>query len=291
MKPISQLLAALSAQEIQLRSTTFFAPCTTGGQVRTRISGLVYTFRPAPASFAGWGWFQPLNAQTAQVIELASPVVIDEYLKRLPKFHLRLIFQLRDLTWLAYPSFEGDIRQRLSRSGDLLFQGLKSPVKPIVVHLVAEGQPFDQILARQQGAIWWFHELDRLADPRQAEFLRRALHQGTAPAELQFSGLTPEMRTAYQLAFATAFPMPQPEQAAQRLQAALAMGGGALHSFQDQGDYWTVEWQTRDGQQHVSAIAKADLTVLSAGICLSDLDQDFDLQSLVGVVEQQDEYN
>ncbi|OUC12618.1 MAG: hypothetical protein B0A82_21570 [Alkalinema sp. CACIAM 70d] len=286
MKPISQLLATLSAQEIQLRSTLFLAPCTTGGQVCTRISGLMYSFRPTPASFTGWGWFQPLNAQTAQVIEIASPLVVDEYLKRLPKFHLRLIFQLRDLIWLAYPSFEGDMQQRLSRTEDLLSQEFKNSVQPIVVHLVAEGQPFDQILARRQGKIWWFHELDRLADPRQAESLRQALHQGTAPAELQFSGLTPEMRTAYQLAFATTFPTPQPEQ---RLQAALAMGGGTLHSFQDQGDYWTVEWHTRDGQHHVSAIAKADLTVLSAGICLSDLDQDFDLQSLVGVVEQRDE--
>ena len=35
------------------------------------------------------------------------------------------------------------------------------------------------------------------------------------------------------------------------------------------------------------AIAKSELTVVSAGICLSGRDRDFDLQSLVGVVERQ----
>jgi hypothetical protein len=37
-----------------------------------------------------------------------------------------------------------------------------------------------------------------------------------------------------------------------------------------------------------SAIAKTDLTVVSSGICLSGRVRDFDLQSLVGVMEQQD---
>lgn len=40
--------------------------------------------------------------------------------------------------------------------------------------------------------------------------------------------------------------------------------------------------------RHTSAIAKADLTVVSSGICLSGRDRDFDLQSLVGVIEHQE---
>jgi len=98
--------------------------------------------------------------------------------------------------------------------------------------------------------------------------------------------LTPELRTAYQLASqqAAGFKAYYNER---RLRGALAMGGGELEAFQDRGDYWLVEWTTRQGENHTSAIAKKDLTVISAGICLDERDRDFDLQSLVGVVEGQ----
>ncbi len=74
----------------------------------------------------------------------------------------------------------------------------------------------------------------------------------------------------------------------QRLDTALRTGGGHLRQFQDRGEYYLVEWTTANGEQHTSAIAKGDLTVISSGICLSGQDRDFDLQSLVGVIEQRE---
>ncbi|NEP55457.1 MAG: amino acid adenylation domain-containing protein [Symploca sp. SIO2G7] len=72
-----------------------------------------------------------------------------------------------------------------------------------------------------------------------------------------------------------------------RLQQTFCVGGGELREFRDRGEYWQVEWTTSDGQHHSSAIDKDELTVISSGICLSGYDRDFDLQSLVGVIEQQ----
>jgi hypothetical protein len=72
----------------------------------------------------------------------------------------------------------------------------------------------------------------------------------------------------------------------QRLDEALRLGGGKLVDFRDRDDTWMVEWATRDGERHVSIVTKHDLTVASSGICLSGRDRDFDLQSLVGVVER-----
>jgi hypothetical protein len=63
-----------------------------------------------------------------------------------------------------------------------------------------------------------------------------------------------------------------------------------LRQHQDRGDYWLVTWATPDGEVHTSAIAKHDLTVLSAGICLSDRDTDFDLASLVGVMRDRPDW-
>ncbi|MDX2232056.1 MAG: hypothetical protein NW220_20650 [Leptolyngbyaceae cyanobacterium bins.349] len=97
--------------------------------------------------------------------------------------------------------------------------------------------------------------------------------------------MTPEMRSLYELATQQIEEFAQPQRDEKRLRQALKLGGGELHQFQDRGDYWTVDWTTSDGVRHTSAIAKDDLTVVSSGICLSGRDRDFDLQSLVGVME------
>jgi hypothetical protein len=275
---IRKLLSQLSAQEEQLRSTQFLAPCVCGGRVRTRVAGLVYTFRPEPRDFGGWALFQPVSANTAAVIEEAGLPLVAEYLKRLPALRLRLVHALKERSWLAYPVNESDARQRWGNA------------RPVPAHLVSEGAAFEVIVARWDGGAWWFEEVDRRADPQEAERLRAAMRAVTPPEQVRFPGITPEMRSAYDLAAQQAREfqaLMQPRREEARLREALRLGGGALREFRDRGDFWLVEWTTRDGERHTSAIAKRELTVVSAGICLSGRDRDFDLQSLVGVVDRQ----
>ena len=187
-----------------------------------------------------------------------------------------LVDRLQKQTWLAYPVNESDAKQRLGMA------------KPVPVHLVSDGVQFDRVIARFDGSSFWFEDSDRRADPLAAEELRKALKKVTPPKKLRFKGMTPEMRTAYDLVARKKIEFMkqmQQETDEQRLQEALKMGGGELRSFRDRADYWQVEWVTGDGHRHSSAIAKNDLTVISSGICLSGLDRNFDLQSLVGVIE------
>jgi hypothetical protein len=100
--------------------------------------------------------------------------------------------------------------------------------------------------------------------------------------------MTPEMRSLYELVTGRMEGFAQPQRDEKQLRQALQLGGGALQSFQDRGDYWTVNWTTADGMRHTSGILKTDLTVMSSGICLSGRDRDFDLQSLIGVIENQE---
>lgn len=302
MADIDKLLSELASQETQLQHTEFLAPCVPGGQVRTSVANLIYTFTPQPRDFEGWGIFRPVDEKIAEVVDEASLPQLGEYLKLLKPLRLRLAYPLRSLTWLAYPINESDMQQRLRW------------VKPVPVHLVSEGAVFEPIIARFDGSAFWFDQIDRRAEPQPTEQLREQLQQLTFANQVRFSGMTPEMVTVYELVLQQtpayqqqeahrrqvreAQTRPQPPQIRsnrggatfqptdeQRLQDALEMGGGQLRTFRDRGEFWQVEWTTGDGEHHTSAITKGDLTVISSGICLSGCDRDFDLQSLVGVIE------
>lgn len=276
MVDIRNLLGQLAAQETQLCDTQFLAPCTRNGRVRTRVGGMVYTFKPKPRNFEGWGIFQPVNEKIAAVVDEPSLPQLTEYLQLLVPIRLQLAYALQGQTWLAYPVNESDARQRIG------------VVRPVPVHLVSDGASFEPIIARWDGQSWWFEDIDRRADPLPSEELRKALKKVISPQEIRFKGMTPEMRTVYELVaqqteeFSEKFQKRRDEN---RLREALEMGGGQLREFRDRDDYWLIEWTGVDGEHHTSAIAKNDLTVVSSGICLSGLDREFDLQSLVGVVE------
>ncbi len=273
---IRKLLHQVASAEAQLRSTQFLAPCVRDGRVRTRVAGMVYTFTPQPQQFEGWGIFQPATEQSATLVETADLPQIAAYLQHFPTLRLRLANRLQCQTWLAYPVNEVDMRQRFN------------VLKPVPVHLVTEGVPFEQIIARWNGNSCWFEDIDRRSDPEIHETLQSAIKQLVPTEQLQFKGITPEMRSLYELVAQRIEGFAQPQRDEKRLQQALKRGGGELHQFHDRGDYWTVDWTTADGTRHTSAIAKDDLTVVSSGICLSGRDRDFDLQSLVGVMEQRE---
>lgn len=272
---IRELLNQLADQEQQLEATQFLAPCVRQGKIRTRVAGLLYTFMAQDPQFEGWGIFQPVNERIAQLIEPAEFFQVADYLQQFPEMRLRLAKKLKGQSWLTYPMNEADMQQRMGR------------VKPVVVHLVTEGDRFEQIIARYDGSAFWFEAIDRRADPQVAEALQTAFADQIPVEQLQWKGLTPEMRSVYQLVTKLAVNSAARSDEA-RLQQALRQGGGILEGFQDRGDYWMVEWTTANGESHTSAIAKQDLTVVSSGICLSGRDREFDLQSLVGVIEQRE---
>lgn len=273
MNDIFNLLNKIADREKQLQSTQFIAPCVKGGKVRTKVDNIIYTFTPKGRKFEGWGIFQPKSDRLVKMIREADLFQISTYLEQFKSFRLRLAYNLQGKTWLAYPVSEADFKQRIGK------------IKPIPVHLVTEGTTFEQILVRWDGNSWWFEELDRRADLEVVEELQNDLQQNREFKELSFKGMTPEMRTVYQLVTQKIKEFSQEYREEKLLKSALKMGGGNLEKYHDRGDYWTVEWQTSDGEYHYSAISKQDLTVISSGICLSDRDRDFDLQSLVGVIE------
>jgi hypothetical protein len=277
---LKTLLNSVAREEEAVRNREFLAPCVRGGRLRARVGELIYTLAPKPDDFEGWGIFLPTSLKEAELLEEAGLFRVSEYLQLLKAVRVRLAQQLRGQTWLAYPANESDFEQRFGEA------------RPLLVHLVSEGAPFEQILARTDGNALFFEDTDRRSDPVLARTLRDELGNNTRPEALRFGNLTPEMRVCFELATRTYTPpkrrrpqvAPLPKTDEQRLQGALQTGGGSLEGYTDRGEYWVVEWTSRSGERHTSAIGKSDLTVISSGICLSGRDRDFDLQSLVGVI-------
>lgn len=288
---VRQLIKRLAArEEAFLRGEQFLAPCVGGGRVRVSLDGLVQTFRPRPRDFEGWGIFKPVDDASAEVVDEASLPQVARYLKFLQPLRVRLAERLRGRTWLAYPANVADARGQFGAHGELQ------------VHLVAEGARFEAVVAYTDGGNYFYGEPDRRADATLAERLRQLLRQGVEPRDIKLKGITPEMRAVYALAteFAPEFGHVRKRRRAERakqleekrLRDALALSGGELVGYEEDEDKnWRVAWQLRDGESHVSTVAKRDLTIVSAGICLSGYDSDFDLQSLVGVVEKSWEYD
>jgi hypothetical protein len=269
----------LEAAERQFLSGRFLAPMVGGGEVRVRIAGVVCRLWVTPADFRGFGVFRPTSHVTAELVGPASLTLRRQYLKLFSLVRLVLV-RRQGSDWLAVPAHAGDRRFQIA--------GL------VHLRLADDAQQFDIVRARFDGANFWHEGPEPARDPATAAWLRAQLRTGTAANLLQRPGLTPEERLAYTLE------LPQPadpavveshaqessqDAAARRLRDALRHAGAELVDYLERPDGYRVTY-TLDGQRHVSAIDKHDLTVQVAGICLSGEDQNFDLASLVGVLRE-----
>jgi hypothetical protein len=266
-------LSRLAAAEEQFLAREFLAPMLRGGEVHVRIAGIVCRLRVETTDFEGWGVFRPTSAKAARLVRPARLTERQRYLELFPRLPL-ILCRRENEQWLALPAHQADRRFR--------FEGL------VPVHLLEEAQLFETIQARFDGGRCWFQEIDGRRDPATAAYLRRALQEMVPPDRLPRSGLTAEERHAYAQSY---WPRYHAEEEArrdrdeERLRAALAQAGAELKEYAGQGDVYRVTYEV-DGQRHVSVVARHDLTVQVAGICLSGQDDHFDLQSLVGVLRE-----
>jgi hypothetical protein len=259
----------MAAAEDAFLETEFMAPVLPDGQVQVRIAGLVCTLRVVGRVEPGWAILKPLSLDRAQVVDRPGLGQIRDYLDLFPALKL-LLLSRAGADWLALPAHRGDARFQ--------FTG------PARVHLATGVASFQQIVARYDGARFWFEGLDRRRSPAIAAYLHQALQAETPPDALHKPTLTAEERDAYRLVY-EALAAAQRDRTEARLAEALAHAGAELSSYIEREDVYTVTY-TVDGVPHRSTVRKDDLTVAVAGVCLSGQDRRFDLQSLVGVLRE-----
>lgn len=277
---IYELLDKMASAEDAFLAAEFLAPVLPGGRVRVRIAGLVCTLRVTGRVEPGWAILKPLSMDRARVVAEPSLRQVRDYLALFPALRMLLLARARNY-WLALPAHRGD--RRIQVEG------------PVRVHLALGVEPFQQVIARFDGAAFWFQELDRRRSPAVAAYLRDELRAGTAVDHLHKATLTAEERETYHLAWEAARRAAEAQRQAakaarrdrveMRLAGALAHAGAELVSYIEQADAYAVAY-TVDGRTHRSLVRKDDLTVMAAGVCLSGGDRAFDLESLVGVLRE-----
>ncbi|MBN2001992.1 MAG: hypothetical protein JXA21_01440 [Anaerolineae bacterium] len=266
---IHDLLNKLADEESAFLDTEFLAPVLPGGQVRVRIAGVICTLRVIGEATPGWAILKPLSMEKARIVGQPGIRQVREYLNLFPAVRFLLLAPSGN-DWLALPAQRGDTRFQTDG--------------PVHVHLVTGVQAFQRIIARFEGTALWFQEIDRRRNPAIAAYLREALAAETPPEALHKPTLTAEEREVYCVLYA-AIAAARRDQVEVRLADALAHAGARLSGYIERPDVYTLTY-TVDGQTHRSSVRKDDLTVLSAGICLSGQDRRFDLQSLVSVIRE-----
>ncbi len=279
--PIRKVLDKLEDAERRFVGQEFLAPIAGSRPVRVRIAGVVCRLRVAaglPAGFQGLAVLRSLSTSQAEFVRPAGLEESKRYLSLFPSIQLILIQKDKEAAaWCALPAQTGDRR--------FLVEGLLN------VLLCEQGlERFETVKARFDGQLFWYERRDPSRDPAIAAYLRSRLAQPEsdglpAPAEsLHKRGLSAAERQAYDIIRAYLIQASR-DQIELRLAEALAHAGGQFKSYAERGDQYAVTYEV-DGVQHVSAVQRSDLTIASAGICLSGMDRTFDLASLVGVLRE-----
>jgi hypothetical protein len=268
---IFDIIDKLSNEEDQFLHSEFLSPVINNKPIQVKISGIIMQMYTAPKNFQGWGVFKPKDRNTAKFVRAPSMTERRKYLKLFPTIRL-IAHHQNDHMWYGTNANTSDTRFKISGS--------------VPVYLAQEVQLFDTICVRFDGNICWFDEVDPRKSPKSAMYLREALSKFTKPNLLE--GISKEELQAYQIAYKIEYENSEEakkEQATNRIKIALERSGATYKSHIERDDTFTIEYQI-DGNTHKSTVEKETLSVLSAGICLSGYDKDFDLQSLVCVIRE-----
>ena len=271
------LVQKLAQLELDWQGCTLLAPVVAPGRATVRLQGLIYQFAIRPVEYRGFGVFR-LSQGVADWVRSATPSERERYLKLWPRRQVRLLREISPGIWM-------------------------SPLG--VVYEVERGSLFELVEVAFDGRNYWYIRAVLNTRLSLAEEMARALAENVPAEELRLKGLTPADRVGYALCRGVQGgdcgpPLTSGVQPIVRvgvdvvlhddhgrLSRALARGGGSLRGFSVDDGAFQVSWRDSLGTDRFSVVSRGDLTVLSSGICLSDRDSDFDLTSLVGVMEEE----
>lgn len=268
MSRARDLIDRFGREEDAFLKAEFIAPVARGGKIRIRIAGILCELE-VPGAPEGWAVLRPVSHREAKVVAEPGLADVKRYLDLFPRARLVLALQYGE-RWFGLPAAAAE------KGIDV--RGL------VPIALAKNASLFQTVTVRFDGALFLFESSERHAE---AAWLGKALRRMSPPGALDRKGLSHAERRAYEIQYRWAQELAKSAEE-RRLESALALAGGRLVSFEERHGTFTVTY-TVDGQAFQSVVTKKDLSVVSAGICLSGRDRDFDLASLVSVMRAQRE--
>lgn len=267
MVDVDKLISDFGKDEKKLQNQEILASYfPEDSSVAVRIKKILYKFKIAKRGSAGVGVFKPLSFKFAEFVRDASQEEVVNYFRLFPRVKAIVAFQTK--YWYAFPA-------NLTAYKKINFDGLF----PL---LMAEGiQQCDYVIASFDGLNLWFNEIDFRADVEKIENMRQVVKGKKG----SIKGFSPEDKEVISLARKN-----KEEQEKLTLEGRLKHvfleRGAKLDGYTEHGNRIEIKWQSSSGEYYTTVADKDNLSVMSAGICLSGRDKDFDLQSLVGVISR-----
>lgn len=265
---ILDLIENLGKKESDLTNHEVISPVFNNRKIVTRLSGVTYQFQ-IPYTKPGWYSFKPVDFHNARVSREANMGEIDSYLRKLQRVYL-ILFQREKNCWLGVPATRAPID--LQEVYQVLLPNDSADV-------------FDHVVGRFDGCRIWFHDLNTRVDLTLTEYLKMELEKGTGVNKLHYKGLSFAEKSAYAIKLQLE-EKKKVRSVKDRLKDAVEHGGGEFVSYKERSDHFSVTYNV-DGRKYTSFVQKNDgFGVLSAGICLSGGDRNFDLKSLIPVLKE-----
>lgn len=271
---IDKILNKLASKEKHFLSKEIFAPYVKGGnKLRVRIDGIVYQLSVPEFKKDGFGVFRAVNPNKVKFVRDAEAFEIDQYLQLLPKTEAILVFNLG--RWLAMPSNESDFQRRFGKTG--LFSVLAAD----------NVEMLDSVCVRYDGLCFWFDGVKASNNVDKKELLRQRIVKNnySLTKELE-AGLSPEEINSFNLTckFHKEASMSDLEK---RLNSEFKLYDATMERFIERGSNVEVQWRDNKSRKAITSVLnKDDLSVVTAGICLSGDDKKFDLQTMVSVFRE-----
>ena len=278
MTSSKDLLNRIIDAENDFKKSQFISPVIPGASVQVRIHGLVYELNVSDKNYKGWAILKATDDKTAKVVGEPDIDVVKKYLGLFPA--IRMVVIGKPDEYVAMPV---DMNNKLgiTQSG--------------VINLCDdEPQQFDYILARYNG-VFWYDDIDTNRDPTIAEEMRQALDGSVATSNLKIKGMSNVDKIVY--GFAYDLKVKEQERIANErrkkllsdkkamIHNSVELSGGKVNRIDSISDYYSIKWELDGEEQNIITVNRKSMRIQSAGVCIENAGENFDLKSLVSAIK------